>query len=77
MKKDYKRIRAIICLVLVICYAIGMLCMFIDAFAIGVALWAVSLVGGFAVLYSIKTAERKAAEAERIRKEAAHYRCEG
>ena len=68
--KNYKRVRSIVCLALIACYVIGMLCMFIDAFPIGVALWAVSLVGGLAVLYSIKNAERKAEEEERLKKAA-------
>lgn len=70
MKNNTKRIKSIVCIILIACYAIGMLCMFIDAFAFGVALWAVSLVGGLAVLYGVRNEERKAAERERLEKAA-------
>lgn len=63
------RARSILCLVLVACYAVGMACMLLNAFPIGLALWAVSTVGGLAVLYHIKDKERRAAEAERLKKE--------
>ena len=68
MKKDYRRVKSIVCIALIVCYVVGMLCMFIDAFAFGVALWAVSLAGGLAVLYGVRNEERKAAELERLEK---------
>ena len=55
--KNYRRAKSILCIVLI-------------AFPIGLALWAVSLVGGLAVLYRIRAEENKAAEAERLRKAA-------
>lgn len=63
------RARSILCIVLVALYVIGMACMLLNAFSIGLALWVVSTVGGIAVLYHIKDKERRAAEAERIKKE--------
>ena len=45
-----------------------MVCMVVNAFPIGLALWAISLVGGLAVLYRIRVEENKAAEAERLKK---------
>ena len=68
--KNYRRAKSILCIVLIVCYAVGMICMFVNAFPIGLALWAVSLVGGLAVLYRIRVEENKAAEAERLRKTA-------
>lgn len=63
------RARSILCIVLVACYAIGMACMLLNAFPIGLMLWVISTVGGLAMLYHIKEKERKAAEAERLKKE--------
>ena len=68
--KNYRRAKSILCIVLIVCYTVGMVCMFVNAFPIGLALWAVSLVGGLAVLYRIRVEENKAAEAERLRKAA-------
>ena len=59
--KNYRRAKSILCIVLIVCYAVGMVCMFVNAFPIGLALWAVSLVGGLAVLYRIHVEENKAA----------------
>lgn len=70
MKKDFKRARSVLCIVLIACYVIGMLCMFIDALPIGLSLWTISLVGSLAVLYKIKIDENKAAEDECLRKAA-------
>ena len=66
--KNYRRAKSILCIVLIVCYAVGMVCMFVNAFPIGLALWAVSLVGGLAVLYRIRVEKNKAAEAERLKK---------
>lgn len=63
------RARSILCLVLVACYVVGMACMLLNAFSLGLILWVVSTVGGLAVLYHIKDRERRAAEAERLKKE--------
>ncbi len=53
--------RNIICIVLVICYFAGLICMFVNQLGIGLALWALSTVGGMAALYHIRNAEEKEA----------------
>lgn len=68
--RNFKNARSILCIVLVVCYVVGMLYMLFGAFPIGLLLWVLSTVGGIAVLYSIRNAERKAAEAERLKKAA-------
>lgn len=63
------RARSILCLVLVAFYAVGMACMLLNAFSIGLIFWVVSTIGGLAMLYHIKDKERRVAEAERLKKE--------
>lgn len=59
------KIRNIICIVLVACYFIGLLCMFLNQLLAGLSLWAISTVGGFIALYHIRSREEKdAAEKE-------------
>lgn len=55
------KIRNIICIVLVACYFIGLLCMFLNQLLAGLALWALSTVGGFIALYHIRNREEKEA----------------
>lgn len=56
-----QRIRNIICIALVVCYIAGLLCMFLNALAAGLALWALSTIGGVAALFHIRNAEEKTA----------------
>ena len=59
------KIRNIICIVLVACYFIGLLCMFLNQLLAGLSLWAISTVGGFIAPYFIRNREEKeAAEKE-------------
>lgn len=69
-KQSLRRVRNVICLLLVACYVAGMLCMLLNAFPIGLALWVISTAGGLAVMYHIKIEENKIAEAERLKKAA-------
>lgn len=55
------KIRNIICIVLVACYFIGLLCMFLNQLLAGLSLWAISTVGGFIALYHIRNHEEKEA----------------
>lgn len=68
-KQNNNRARSILCIALVACYAVGMVCMLLNAVPLGLILWAASTVGGLAVLYNIKDKERRASEAERMKKE--------
>lgn len=52
--------RNVICIALVVCYVAGLLCMFLNQLNAGLALWAISTVGGFFALYHIRSAEEKA-----------------
>ena len=52
--------RNIICIALVALYFIGLVCMFLNQLNAGLALWAISTVGGFFALYHIRNAEEKA-----------------
>lgn len=64
------KIRNILSIALVVLYAAGMLCMFLNAMQLGLLLWTLSTAGGLAVMYRLKAEEKKAAEAERLRKAA-------
>ncbi|MGN0803175.1 MAG: hypothetical protein ACI4MF_11320 [Candidatus Faecivicinus sp.] len=63
-----QRIRNVICIVLVVCYVSGLLCMFLNALEAGLALWVVSTVGGMVALFHIRNGEEKAAAKEAARK---------
>lgn len=63
-----QRIRNVICIVLVVCYVSGLLCMFLNALEAGLALWAVSTVGGMVALFHIRNAVEKAAAKEAAEK---------
>ena len=52
-------IRNVLCIVLVALYAVGLLCMFLNAFGVGLALWVASTVGGMAALFHIRNKEEK------------------
>lgn len=56
-----QKIRNIICIVLVIFYVAGLLCMFLNQLGPGIALWALSTVGGLGALFHIRNAEEKEA----------------
>ena len=56
--------RSLLCIGLVICYAAGMVCMLLDAFPIGLMLWAISTVGGLGALHWIRVSEEKTQESE-------------
>lgn len=61
-------LRSLLCIVMVVLYAAGLLCFFLSALEAGFALWAISTVGGFLLLYFIRerdeTADQKKAEDE-------------
>ena len=67
-KNRATRLRSILCIALAGSYLAGILCMFLNAFPIGVALWVVSTVGGFAMLYHIRNKEEKEAAAREAEK---------
>lgn len=54
-------LRNIVCIALVVLYVAGLLCMFLNQLGAGIALWAISTVGGMAALYHIRNAEEKEA----------------
>lgn len=56
---DRNMVRNIVCIVLVALYFAGLVCMFCGQLTVGIALWAVSTVGGFAALYHIRNAQEK------------------
>ena len=51
--------RNIVCVALVALYFAGLVCMFCGRLGAGIALWAVSTVGGFAALYHIRNRQEK------------------
>ncbi len=63
-----KSLKNIVCIVLVIFYIAGMLCMFLNNFPLGFPLFTLSTLGGMGVLYYIKRQEEKAA-LEKLAKE--------
>lgn len=67
-KNRTAQLRNILCLVLAGSYIVGLVCMFLNAFPIGVALWVVSTVGGLAMLYHIRSKEEKEAAAREAEK---------
>jgi len=56
-----KSMKNIMCIVLVILYAAGLLCMFLNNFPAGFLLFTVSTLGGMGMLYYMKKLEEKAA----------------
>ena len=52
-------IRSIVCIVLIVLYIAGLLCMFFSAPSQGIALWVLSTVGGLFALYYIRSKEEK------------------
>ena len=61
------KLRNIICIVLVVLYFIGLLCMFLNQLGAGLSLWGISTVGGFFALYYIRTSEEKAASEKKAK----------
>ena len=51
--------RNLVCVVLVALYFAGLVCRFLGRLEAGIALWAVSTVGGFAALYHIRNGQQK------------------
>ncbi|MDO4739830.1 MAG: hypothetical protein Q4A66_04105 [Eubacteriales bacterium] len=56
-------IRTIICLVLTVMYALGLVLMLAKQMDLGLLLWGVSTVGGMGVLYYINKKEKAAKQA--------------
>ena len=61
MNKQLFSAKNILCMVLILLYAAGMLCLMFNAVDVGMLLWTVSLLGSIAVLY-INHVKRKQAE---------------
>lgn len=59
-----QKLRNIICIVLVVCYFAGLLCMFMNRLGAGLGLWAISTVGGLIALFHIRNGEEKEAAAK-------------
>ncbi len=51
MNKKLFTPKSILCMVLILLYAAGMLCLIFNAVSVGMFLWTVSLLGSIAVLY--------------------------
>lgn len=61
--KGKMNIRTIICLVLTVMYALGLVLMLAKQMDLGLLLWGVSTVGGMGVLYYINKKEKAAKQA--------------
>lgn len=70
MNKQLFSAKSILCMVLVLLYAAGMVCLILNQVEIGMLLWTLSLLGSAAVLYHFKRKRDQAAEAERLRRAA-------
>lgn len=64
-------VRTLLSLALVACYFVGLIFMLTGLFFAGVVLWAVSTVGGIALLYYIRTTDRTRQAVEEALKEEA------
>ena len=60
-----KRLRAIISLVLVALYVLGLIAMITFSFQTGLVLWVVSTVGGIGLLYWIRTTDKSPEQGEK------------
>ena len=49
-----KRMQATICMILVLCYAAGLVSMLFFSFGLGLMLWVISTLGGGCVLYRLR-----------------------
>lgn len=56
------QLRNILCIGMVILYAAGLICFFLGAMEQGFALWGISTVGGFLLLYFIRKRREDAEE---------------
>lgn len=57
--------KSILCLVLILLYAAGMICLILNAFTLGMFLWTVSLLGSIAVLYIHRVNKEREEEAQK------------
>ena len=72
-----KHLRAVVCLLLVALYILGLIAMMTFSFQIGLILWVVSTLGGLGLLYWVRTMEKRAEEAAKAEAEAAGPRSDG
>ena len=63
---NLRRLRAALSLILVGLYVAGLIVMIVGNFGDGLTLWVISTVGGIALLYWIRTMDRRRADAEKI-----------
>lgn len=70
MNKQLFSAKSILCIVLILMYAAGMVCLILNKVELGMLLWTISLLGSLAVLYHFKRKRDQAAEAERLRRAA-------
>lgn len=59
---NHRQLRNMMCIIMVIVYAAGLVCFFMSAVEAGLGLWAISTVGGFLLLHFIR--EREEAKAQ-------------
>lgn len=57
-----RQLRSLLCIIMVVLYAAGLICFFLSALEAGFALWAFSTVGGFLVLHFIRERDEAAAQ---------------
>ena len=54
-----KRMRAAICIILVLCYVAGLASMLFYSFGLGLMLWVISTLGGGCVLYRLRQSRQE------------------
>ena len=71
MNENKRRLRMALSLILVALYAVGLVCMFTNAFRTGLILWVISTLGGIGLLYWIRTMDKRAEDAQKREQAAA------
>ena len=61
-----RKLRTILSILMIALYVAGLIAMFARNFQLGLYLWVISTVGGIALLYWIKTMDRRREDAEKI-----------
>ena len=71
--KNWRTLRSVLCIAMVLMYIIGMFLMIFGMFAQGVALWFISTFGGALLLYIKRKRDKRAADEAAVEEEERIY----
>ena len=72
-KSALLNVRSILCMLIVLLYAIGLIVMLVGSFTAGASMWAVSTIAGALVLVVKHYQEKRAADEARVEEEEREY----